>query len=69
MDGDPEAHPRARDRAVARPSSVWAYCRRQLSEWWYEARHDWRRSWDELRGVRPSEMDVLLDRMKEARGW
>jgi hypothetical protein len=52
-------------RDVMRPSSVLAFCRRMLRDWWSEAREDWRRGWKELRGIPRSEWEVLSDQLRD----
>jgi hypothetical protein len=48
-------------RECVRPGAVAAYIRRTIRDWWYQAKRDAGRRWQELKGVELSDREKQLD--------
>ena len=58
---------RAMVRWVTSPAGVWDYVCRAVQLYFYEARNDWGNLWHRLKGEPRTEMEAMLDLMKERR--
>ncbi len=50
---------------VSRPSAIIAWLWRSTGQTFKTMRRDWRRKWEDFRGIPPSEFDLLMDRLQD----